>query len=438
MLWDLTVIGGGIAGLSAAIAARRSGASVRLLEAAPQSLRGGNARHGRNFRLMHASPLCYVPDRYDANEFLDELHGVTGTGTDPSLAQLLIDGSGTIAPWLIGNGVHLQPPGTGVMPYSRRTAFPLGGGKAMMNALYATAAKLGVVISYDSEARALVRKGRPGWTIEACSNTTCETIDARSVIACAGGAGADPDWLRTHFGNAAEGIMIRGAPYADGRILTLLIDAGACPVGDPSTGHIVPVDARGPRMDGGIVTRITAIPYGLVVDRSGRRVDVTDAGAQPTHYAKWGPRIAACADQLAFLILDARGMARAAPSAFPPITAQSRADLAVALGLDPIAFAGSIDGFNAAPPPSARPIVAPPLAAYPMRPGLTFVHYGIKVDDTLRVVQADGSRHDNLFAAGMIMAANVLRRGYLAGLGITLSAVFGRRAGEEAARYVTG
>ena len=35
----------------------------------------------------------------------------------------------------------------------------------------------------------------------------------------------------------------------------------------------------------------------------------------------------------------------------------------------------------------------------------------------------------------MIMAANVLPRGYLAGLGVTLSAVTGRLAGEEAARH---
>jgi tricarballylate dehydrogenase len=52
----------------------------------------------------------------------------------------------------------------------------------------------------------------------------------------------------------------------------------------------------------------------------------------------------------------------------------------------------------------------------------------------MRVVKTDGRPASNVFAAGMIMAANVLGDGYLAGLGVALSCVFGRLAGEEAAR----
>ncbi|WP_234826864.1 FAD-dependent tricarballylate dehydrogenase TcuA [Rhodopseudomonas palustris] len=434
----MTVIGGGIAGLCAAIAARRGGAAVCLLEAAPRSLRGGNARHGRNFRLTHETPRDDVPDRYTADELRAELRSVTGDGTDQVLTELLIERARSIADWLIDHGVHLQPPGTGVMPYSRRTAFPLGGGKAMINALYVTAERLGIVISYDSEARSLLRAEDDGWTISVRSAGADDTIRTRSVVVCAGGPGGDPAWLRENFGSAAEGWMVRGTPYADGRLLDLLIAAGGCAIGDPTTCHAVPVDARGPQFDGGIVTRITSIPLGLVVDRSGARIYVAGAGVLPTHYAKWGPKVAACPGQIAYLVLDVAGLARAAPSALAPITAPTISELAVALQLDPAALLQSIDEFNTAPANAARTIAVPPFAAYPMRPGLTFVHYGIKVDATMRVVQADGRRHDDLFAAGMIMAANVLRRGYLAGLGITLSAVFGQVAGEEAARHVRG
>ena len=38
----------------------------------------------------------------------------------------------------------------------------------------------------------------------------------------------------------------------------------------------------------------------------------------------------------------------------------------------------------------------------------------------------------NLFAAGEIMSGNVLRKGYLAGIGMTIGNVFGRIAGESA------
>ncbi|WP_031335751.1 FAD-binding protein, partial [Rhodopseudomonas sp. B29] len=84
----------------------------------------------------------------------------------------------------------------------------------------------------------------------------------------------------------------------------------------------------------------------------------------------------------------------------------------------------------------AWPIVQPPFAAFPLRPGITFTHFGVAVDPSLRVQRQDGTRFDNLLAAGMVMAANVLPRGYLAGLGVTIGAAFGRLAGEEAARHV--
>jgi tricarballylate dehydrogenase len=43
----------------------------------------------------------------------------------------------------------------------------------------------------------------------------------------------------------------------------------------------------------------------------------------------------------------------------------------------------------------------------------------------------------NIFAAGEIMAGNILGQGYLAGFGMTIGTVFGRIAGKEAARYAS-
>ena len=44
----------------------------------------------------------------------------------------------------------------------------------------------------------------------------------------------------------------------------------------------------------------------------------------------------------------------------------------------------------------------------------------------------DGKPSGNMFAAGEIMAGNVLGKGYLAGIGMTIGAVFGRIAGQGA------
>lgn len=448
---DVLVIGGGSAALCAAIAARRAGVSVCLIEQAPAALRGGNTRHARNFRLAHDRPTPYIPGEYSEEAFFQDLFRVTCGKTDERLARLLIRGAATIAAWLGANGVHLQNPANGPMPYSRRTAFFLGGGKAMVNALYMTAAKLGVAIRYDSEVIAIDFKDHRACEVTVLRGIDTERVVARTVVACSGGHQANLDWLREDIGAAADGVAVRGTPYATGSVLRLLLDAGVKPVGSPSRCHLVAVDARGPKFDGGIVTRITAIPHGIVVDRNCIRFHDEREDVGKTHYARWGARILDRTGQVAFLIMDARGLARAPPAALPPILADSIAMLGAKLQLDPVALAHTIRNFNEAlaggasidrrvPAPgkscAAAPLAVPPFACYPLRPGVTFTHFGVAVDGDMRVVGHSGRPVGQVFAAGMIMAANVLGEGYLAGLGVTISTVFGRLAGEAAARQV--
>jgi tricarballylate dehydrogenase len=79
--------------------------------------------------------------------------------------------------------------------------------------------------------------------------------------------------------------------------------------------------------------------------------------------------------------------------------------------------------------------VTPPFCAWPLRPGITFTYLGLRVDDRARVIMADGHVSANVCAAGEIMAGNILRKGYTAGIGMTIGTVFGRIAGQEAASH---
>jgi tricarballylate dehydrogenase len=84
----------------------------------------------------------------------------------------------------------------------------------------------------------------------------------------------------------------------------------------------------------------------------------------------------------------------------------------------------------------ARAIDTPPYYAYPLRPGITFTYLGVGIDDARTHAVADGTPSDNVFAAGEIMAGNVLGKGYLAGIGMAIGTTFGRIAGEEARAHV--
>ena len=95
---DVLVIGGGNAALCAAISARRNGADVLVLEAAPKFYRGGNTRHTRNMRCAHETASEYLTGPYTQDEFWGDLYRVTEGQTDENLARHMIAQSEEILP----------------------------------------------------------------------------------------------------------------------------------------------------------------------------------------------------------------------------------------------------------------------------------------------------------------------------------------------------
>ena len=451
---DVAVVGGGNAALCAALTARQSGASVTVLECAPVEFRGGNSRHTRNMRCMHDAPTEVLTDSYSENEFYDDLQRVTEGQTTERLARLVIRNSLQTTEWMKSCGVRFQPSLGGTLHLDRTNAFFLGGGKALLNAYYATAKKSGIRVIYNAEVTNLiVLNGRfHSGTIQLEGQPA--EFRAKALVAASGGFEADLEWLERVWGEAARNFIIRGTPYNKGKLLRLLLDYGVESVGDPSQCHAVAIDGRAPKFDGGIVTRLDCVPLGIVVNEDAERFYDEGQDLWPKRYAIWGRLVAQQANQIAYSIIDSKAVGRFMPSVFPPIKAATIAELAGALGLPPQKLETSVCRFNQAvrpgtfdhrilddchtenltPPKShwAQAIDQPPFYGYPLRPGITFTYLGVKVNDQAEV-QGLGTR-TNIFAAGEIMAGNVIGKGYLAGLGMTIGSVFGRIAGKEAAR----
>ncbi|MGA9089668.1 MAG: FAD-binding protein, partial [Bradyrhizobium sp.] len=120
--YDVLVIGGGNAALCAAIAARRAGASVLVLEGAPKFYRGGNTRHTRNLRLAHDGTAPTMTGAYAEAEFLDDLYRVTGGETDKVLAEMTIARSRELLPFMDEQGVRFQPPLGGTLSLVKTNA----------------------------------------------------------------------------------------------------------------------------------------------------------------------------------------------------------------------------------------------------------------------------------------------------------------------------
>jgi len=454
----VVVVGGGNAALCAAVTARRAGASVLLVEHAPRHFRGGNSRHTRNLRAMHAAPTDVLTEAYLEDEYWHDLLRVTGGKTDEGLARLTMRGTQEALPFMADCGVKFQPALSGTLSLSRTNAFFLGGGKALVNAYYACAERLGVDIVYDTEIQHLEMDGGRVRKVMGMSRGFPIAVDAKAVVVASGGFQANLDWLREAWGPAADNFIIRGTPYARGTMLKDLIAQGCASGGDPTQGHAVAIDARAPKFDGGIVTRLDCVPYSIVVNRDGLRFYDEGEDVWPKRYAIWGRLVAQQPDQIGYAVMDAKAEPLFMPSVFPAIRAQTISELAVALGLNPSVLEKTVAEYNAAvrpgefrptgiddtcateglsPPKThwARTIDQAPFVGYPLRPGITFTYLGLKVDARARVKMDGGGEAQNLWAAGEIMAGNILGQGYLAGFGMAIGTVFGRIAGEEAARH---
>lgn len=455
--YQIIIIGGGNAALCAAITAAEMEASVLILESAPKPYRGGNSRHTRNFRCMHEQPMDVLTDAYGEDEYFSDLIKVTAGKTDEDLARLVIRSTEDCYSWMEQHGVRFQPSLSGTLSLSRTNAFFRGGGKSLVNAYYRVAQNLGVEVLYQAEVTHLRLEHNRIRQVQFEYQGKKWAIKANTVIVAAGGFQADIDWLAGAWGPSAKNFLVRGTPYNRGVVLKDLLDQGASSVGDPTQCHAVAIDGRAPKYDGGIVTRLDCVPFSIVVNKHGQRFYDEGQDVWPKRYAIWGRLVAAQPDQVAYAIIDSKSLELFMPSVFPPIKADSIAELAAKLGLPAEQVIETVDHFNQActagnfhpteldqlstsgvePPKTnwARPIDTPPYYGYSLRTGVTFTYLGLKVDENARV-QGDKGAIENLWAAGETMAGSILGQGYLAGFGMAIGTVFGRIAGREAANHV--
>jgi tricarballylate dehydrogenase len=454
--YDVIVIGAGNAGLCAAITAAESGCSVLVIESAPKGMRGGNTRHTRNLRAMHDEPTDVLTDAYTFEEYFEDLIRVTKGITNKSLAELTLKNSSELTSWLGERGVKFQPALSGTLNLGRTNAFFLGGGKALLNSLCRYAEKISVELLYDTPVKKMIFDD--GFCTGVQLEKDDKIIHSKKVIATAGGFEANLSWLSEGWGDSVKNFLVRGTPYNKGVILKEILDNGAKKIGELDQCHAVAIDARAPKYDGGIASRIDGVPFSVVLNKNSERFYDEGEDFWPKRYAIWGRLVAGQPDQIAYSILDSVGVNRFMPSVFTPIVDDTIEGLAKKLDLDPVKTKKSIDEFNNACPKGdidqkildgkatvglnpnktnwSAPISKAPFYGFPLRPGITFTYMGVEVNENAQVLKSDGKPFSNLYAAGEIMAGNVLGQGYLAGIGMTIGSVFGRIAGNHASRML--
>lgn len=455
--FDVCVVGGGIAGLSAALTAREHGASVVLLEKAPRAERGGNTRFAdAQMRFPHEADE-FGPRDYSVDDMFEDLMRISRGRANPDLIRTLCEHARPTADWLTSLGLEWEPGYPHTAGYRRS---PKAGGQGLVDLLFRRLEGQGVPISYHTAAHDLiVDEHRRVAGVRAVGPEGVVDIEARGgVILACGGFQANVEWRVRYLGRFADSLILRGSRYNTGDGLRMALEAGAQPAGQWGDYHSAVLDARSPKVECG-VTALYNYQMGIFVNSEGRRFIDEGEDFRDHTYVKFSKRIIEEAGGTAWCIFDQRAyqreeFARAWRPVGPPVEAATLKELAEKTGLPAENLMETIAAFNAAvqpgeydldrldgkrtvgitPPKSnwALPLDTPPYIAIPVTGGITFTFGGLKCDTFARVYDTRGEVMEGLYAAGEPMG-EIFYFNYPGASSVIRGAVYGRIAGRHAA-----
>jgi tricarballylate dehydrogenase len=474
--FDVVVAGCGVAGLSAAVAAAEAGARVAILERAPREERGGQSRYTEAYLRMKSETevtddfehhLAENSSGYVDPDLIAEsarppreraAYAAALSIADPDFIGTFADEAGPTIAWLKRFNLRFDFLPTQFLTKSQPRLLPVGGGLALVEGLAAQAERLGVRFFYETTATRLdLDEDRRVRGLVAQSRREGSLLLSGKVVLACGGFEGNAEMLARYIGPRAAYLrpICKGANFNRGEGIRMALDIGAATAGDFSSYHAEPIDPR----SGVSEPSVFVFPYGILVNRDGRRFTDEAPGTVDAHYESVTRRIFEQRDGIAHVILDAQHMRvpnyrLSIRTDKPPIVAESLDALAAKLAIPPAALAATVAEYNAAcvpgawrpleldgvatqglaPPKSnwALPIAEPPFHAYPIISANVFTFGGLKVDPHARVLDADGAPIEGLYAAGEIIGTYY--RVYTGATSVLKGLVFGRIAGQDAMR----
>jgi len=486
--YDVLVVGKGNAALCAALSARDQGATVAMLEAAPEEEHGGNSRFAggvMRFAYETVDDLKRVTDLTDeeiANsdfgtntraEYLEKLYELTSYRTDADLSEILVDNSLDTMAWLRSKGARFIPNWgrQSALVNGKRRFFgnmPIevsGGGAGLVQYLDTAARKAGIEIFYETRATSLLYDGIRVHGVRAQQEEKVVEFHAKSVVLASGGFEANPEWRARYLGPGWELAKVRGTRFNAGDGLRMALEVGAAPYGNWSGCHATGWDRYAPEfgdVNVGDQFQKHSYIFGLLINAEGKRFVDEGFDFHSFTYARYGGEVLKQPGQFAWQVFDSK-VKHLLRSEYrikfvTKVTANTLEELAAQLeGVNAANFLKTVRDFNAAvrkdvpfehtvkdgkctvgiePPKSnwAQALDTPPYEAYATTCGITFTFGGLRIDkETAQVLNVHFHPIPGLYCAGE-MVGGLFYFNYPSGTGLVSGAVFGRLAGTSAAK----
>lgn len=483
--FDVVVVGAGNAAFSAAHAAAAEGATVCMLEKAPEAEMGGNSYFTLgSFRTTYAGIADLLPlladtaasdvadidlDGYRAEDFLRDMNRLTGGKTDQQLSELLVTESYGTVKWLRDQGIlwRLQDDNQTFVVGGKRkfwgggTIQTVDGGKGLISQHRAAASRHGTPIKTEHRLVALERSA-----LGEIVGVVCDTPDGpkrfhgQVILAC-GGFESDARLRAMYLGTNWDTAKVRGTRFNTGDGLNVALSNGAQAYGNWSGAHAVQWDPAAPRFGDRVLTNQLqrhSYPYGILVNQAAERFVDEGEDFRNYTYAKLGAAVLGQPGGRAYQIFDkkAQGLLRTeyGHEGATRVEAGTIRELGERLGLNPQRLVETVAEFNASvadgefdptsldgcrtaglvPPKShwARTIDTAPFVGYPVVCAVTFTYGGLRIDEEARVLDQADRPIPGLYAAGETVGG-LFYDNYPGGSGLMSGAVFGRRAGKSAA-----
>ncbi len=450
--YDVIVIGGGGAGMSAAIEAARTGARTLLVES-DRKLGGSTALSGGVFYAAGTSlqRACGIEDSPDA-QFRYYMN-VNQHKLEAGVVHRLCEYSASTFEWLVALGVEFDAADLYVSGVDgiRRGHRARGHGAAIAAALEAAVSAAGIDVALHTRVQRLATdQGRVRGIV-----TADGTVTAVAVILATGGFGNNPDLLQRLYPDATrypEANWYIGTLHALGDGLTMGEAVGAALAGHNrgllllTTGFTRDLE---PYLPGWLV----------YVNRKGRRfIDETTEYSVLAEVLKEQPGAECLAlfDEATRRAATQRDGAnwdadRLAGFAAEGLITQAETleGLATRAGIRSNALHNTLERYNAdcaaghdraflKEARHLRPVLTPPFYAAPIKPAvICWTGTGLRIDPDARVLDQDERAIPGLYAAGETTGGMFGQCYAAGGASVGNAIVFGRIAGREAARSVT-
>ncbi len=486
--YDVIVVGAGNAAFCAALAAQEQGASVLILEAAPEEESGGNSRFtAGSIRVVYNGVddiKELVPDlteaeiattdfgTYTKEQFFDDMARVTQHRADPDLVELLVTRSFETLRWMRDKGVRFIP------IYGRQafkidgkfkfwgglTVEAVGGGPGLVNMLTASAKKRGIELRYRARALDLIYNGDRVQGVRVRHDGQVSELRGKSVVLASGGFEANPEWRTRYLGPGWDLAKVRGSRFNTGDGIRMALDIGASPCGNWSGCHAVGWEMNAPEFGNlavGDQFQKHSYPFAIMINATGKRFVDEGADFRNYTYAKYGRVILEQPGQFAWQIFDQKVKHLQRDEyrirQVTKVTADTIEELAKKLeGVNAEQFVRTIAEWNAAVRKDipfnpnlkdgrrteglainksnwANTIDQPPFEAYAVTCGITFTFGGLRINTDCEVLNTDYQPIRGLYAAGELVGG-LFYFNYPGGSGLCAGAVFGKIAGTAAGR----